>query len=295
MTENGPSEVESSIVVSRGESVKSVAQDMKAARIIDKPWLFVLSARLKKIDRRLRAGEYLFPKQISLLGALEKIAKGDVYYRKVTLSDGLTVKQMYDIINSNEYLTGEITVPAKEGSMLPETYSFIRGDTRNSVVIQAKKAMKKVVDEAWEYNLNPSLKNKKDILILASIIEKETSIADERRIVSSVFSNRLKKGMRLQADPTIIYAITDGYGVLGRKLTKPDMKMESPYNSYLYAGLPPTPICNPGKASIEAATNPEDTKFLYFVADGEGGHSFSQDYGKHQENIKTWVKKIRSK
>ncbi|MDD4557269.1 MAG: endolytic transglycosylase MltG [Alphaproteobacteria bacterium] len=294
-TENGPSEVESSIVVTRGSSVKSVAREMKAARIIDKPWLFVLSARLKKIDRRLRAGEYIFPKKVSLLGALEKIAKGDVYYRKVTLPNGLTVQQMFEIINDNDYLTGEITVSAKEGSMLPETYSFIRGDSRNSVVIQAKKSMKKVLDEAWEYNLNPALKAKKDVLVLASIIEKETSIAEERTIVSSVFSNRLRKKMRLQADPTIIYALSDFYGSLGRKLKKEDMKTDSPYNTYLYGGLPPTPICNPGRAAIEAAVNPEETKFLYFVADGEGGHSFSETYDTHRKNIKNWVGKIRSK
>lgn len=286
---------EITISITRGSTVRSVASDMEKAGLIDKPWLFELVARLKKVDRKLRAGEYYFYKEINIIEILEKLEKGDVFYRRITLPEGLTTNQFLYLISSEENLSGDITIDVKEGEMLAETYMFSKGDSRDSIIIQAKKALKKALDEAWEKRKETILKDKYEVLILASIIEKETAIAEERGLVASVFLNRLRIGMRLQTDPTIIYALTGGKTFFVRGLKRADLKIQSPYNTYIHAGLPPTPICNVSVDSIEAALNPEDTKFLYFVADGKGGHYFSNTYSEHQNNITKWIKVIRPK
>ena len=175
--------------------------------------------------------------------------------------------------------------------MLPETYSFTRGDTKNSIIKQAKQAMDVAVKEAWANRQDGlPIKNIDQLVILASIIEKETSIENERGLVASVFINRLVKRMRLQTDPTVIYALTHGQKDLGRLLTRKDLLIDNPYNTYKYYGLPPTPICNPGKASLEAAANPEVSNYLYFVANGEGGHNFSSSLKEHNNNVQKWKK-----
>ncbi|MDR1694741.1 MAG: endolytic transglycosylase MltG [Lactobacillaceae bacterium] len=289
----GPLYEAATISISRGSTVRAVAKDMEAIGMIDKAWLLELAARIKKADRKLRAGEYYFPANISIVEILEKLEKGDVFYHRITLPEGLTTQQFFSIIDMEENLTGEITVDVKEGEMLAETYTFSKDDSRDSVVIQARDALTRVLNEAWEKRKETLLEDKYQALILASIIEKETSIPEERGLVASVFINRLRIGMLLQTDPTVIYALTEGKGFLGRSLKKADLQMDSPYNTYKHKGLPPTPICNVSADSIEAALNYEDTDFLYFVADGKGGHQFSENYDSHRKKVSEWISTIR--
>lgn len=289
--EAGPLEAEMYVLVSEGNGTSSVADILYKENVINKPWLFKLAARFMKLDKKLKAGEYHFAPSISMFDVIQKLANGSVVYRKITLAEGLTTIQMLQIINEEEMLTGNITLTPKDGELLPETYTFMRGDTRDSIVLQAQNAMKNAVDIAWNHRDDKlPLKNINELLVLASIIEKETSIDSERTLVSSVFVNRLIKGMKLQTDPTVIYALTLGKKDLGRLLTRKDLLIDSPYNTYKYYGLPPTPICNPGKASIDAAANPDISNFLYFVADGKGGHNFAKTLKEHNNNVRAWKK-----
>jgi UPF0755 protein len=190
-------------------------------------------------------------------------------------------------------LSGEFDVVPSEGTIFPETYTFSKGKKRMDLVNEAKSMMRAKLKDVWD-NRDEGLpyKNINEMLIMASIIEKETGINDERAKVASVFVNRLKKGMLLQTDPTVIYAITEGMQNFGRSLTRKDLKVDSPYNTYKYAGLPPTPICNPGFESIYAAAHPADTDYLYFVANGQGGHNFARTLSEHNKNVAHW-KKVR--
>lgn len=295
VTKQGPLTESSSILIEKGSTLKRVIRDMHSQGIIEEPMIFEVIARLKNVDKKIKSGEYMFPARISIVEALEKLISGEVFYRKITLPEGQTTRQYLDIINASEYLIGEVTIDVSEGEMLPETYSISRGDSRNSVVIQAKEAMEKTLDKAWSKGKRyTNLESKREVLILASIIEKETAVPSERRTVASVFVNRLDIGMKLQTDPTVIYALTNGERDLGRSLKKADMKVDSPYNTYRYKGLPPGPICNPSKESIEAALDPEDTDYLFFVADGKGGHSFSHNYNDHKKRIKDWMSNLKS-
>ena len=216
------------------------------------------------------------------------LASGKVYLRKITFAEGLTSREIADILYQNEILEGDFELPP-EGSFLPETYTFSRGDTRQSIINQGVAAMNKVLEQAWqEKDADLPLKNKEEMLILASIVEKETGVAAERPQVASVFVNRLKKGMLLQTDPTVIYALTLGKSDLGRDLRSKDLSVDSPYNTYKYAGLPPTPICSPGKAAIMAVAHPDKTPYLYFVASGTGGHNFARTLQEHNVNVRKW-------
>ena len=280
-----------SVIIPRGLGTFAAANLLVDAGVIDKPWLFKLSARLLGQDRQLKAGEYVFSGDVSLYDAMEKIGNGDVFYRQITLAEGLTSKQMLQTLADELLLSGEMTLEAPEGSLLPETYSFVRNDTRNSIVARAQKSMNEALDAAWNNRQDDlPLKNKQELLILASIIEKETAIDSERRLVASVFVNRLRKGMKLQTDPTVIYALTNGQKDLKRPLTRKDLSIDSPFNTYKYYGLPPEPICNPGKASLEAAAHPESSDYLYFVADGAGGHNFAVSLKEHNNNVRQWKK-----
>jgi len=248
-----------------------------------------LAARVQGVDKKLKAGEYQFEAGLSLQKVLQKIAKGEIFYHKLTLPEGLTTVEMLDIVKNEPALSGSISVSPKEGELLPETYSFLLGDTKDSIVLRAKEAMLKVKDEKWSARAaGLPLETAEEMMVLASIIEKETSVASERGLVSSVFVNRLKKGMRLQTDPTVIYSLTLGQRELERPLTRNDLSVDSPYNTYRYYGLPPFPICNPGKEAIEAAANPELSDYLYFVANGKGGHNFAVTLEEHNHNVQRY-------
>ena len=291
--QRGPLSEAVNVVVPKGASSNLVAQKLSDAGVIDKPLVFKIYARFVGMHKKLRAGEYRFEAGVSMRAAMEKIAKGDVFYRRITFAEGLTTKQMFDQLQNVSELSGEITVAAAEGELLPETYTFEYGDSRNSIVLQAQKAMSRVLDQAWaNRNQAVPLKDKRQLLTLASIVEKETGVPEERGLVASVFANRLVKGMKLQTDPTVIYALTKGQSDLGRSLKKADLSVDSPYNTYKYYGLPPAPICNPGTEAIRAAANPEDSDYLYFVADGKGGHNFASSLKEHNNNVQNW-KKIR--
>ncbi len=277
------------LVVEKGDSTAAVANKLQDNNVINKPWLFKMAARIAGLDKKLKTGEYFFSGDVSMQQILDKLTNGDVIYRKITLPEGLTSAQMITIINEEPLLSGEITEEIKEGELLPETYLFVRGEPKNNIVIRAKSAMKEFAAKEWQIKDDVvPVKNINQLIILASIIEKETALDNERGLVASVFVNRLLKGMKLQTDPTVIYALTEGKTDLGRSLSRKDLKIDSPYNTYKYYGLPPTPICNPGKASIAAAANPEYSNYLYFVADGNGGHNFATSLKEHNSNVAEW-------
>ena len=280
------------VVVPKGASLKTVAEELSRAGVIDKPWLFRIMARINGLAKHLKAGEYQFMPGISLQAAMDKIARGEVFFRRITIPEGLTSGQIMYLIANYPDLEGEIDLDVKEGELLPETYSFELGASRNSIILQARAAMQKALEEVWaSRDSSLPLKDVNELLTLASIIEKETGVPEERPLVASVFLNRLKKGMRLQTDPTVIYAITEGETSFGRSLKRADLKIDSPYNTYLNYGLPPGPICNPGREALMAAARPQQSDYLYFVADGKGGHRFARSLNEHNRNVREWKKK----
>ena len=292
---SGPLLNVTNVVVPKGASLKTVAEELSRAGVIDKPWLFRIMARINGLAKHLKAGEYQFMPGISLQAAMDKIARGEVFFRRITIPEGLTSGQIMYLIANYPDLEGEIDLDVKEGELLPETYSFELGASRNSIILQARAAMQKALEEVWaSRDSSLPLKDVNELLTLASIIEKETGVPEERPLVASVFLNRLKKGMRLQTDPTVIYAITEGETSFGRSLKRADLKIDSPYNTYLNYGLPPGPICNPGREALMAAARPQQSDYLYFVADGKGGHRFARSMNEHNRNVKAWVRSIRN-
>jgi UPF0755 protein len=236
------------------------------------------------IKKKIKTGEYAIRYGDSVFLILSNMLKGNSIARKITIPEGYTVKMILELLNKNPFLTDEIKEIPEEASLMPNTYFYKFRDSRNSIIKMMKNEMKKVKEEIKLTNkTNLTIEQ---VIILASIIEKETGLDSERKLVSSVFHNRLAKKMRLQSDPTVIYAISDGYGKLGRKLTRKDWFFESPYNTYRKKGLPPAPICCPGRLSIEASLNPAKTDFLYFVVCESGKHHrFSTDYDAHRKNV----------
>jgi len=275
------------VTVPKGAGTAQTASILAENGVIADARLFMLFARLNGIAGKIKAGEYLFFGDVTLKEAAEKLVKGEVIVRSLTIPEGKALAEIKQILENNPYLTGEITLAVKEGEILPETYHFNKGESRNSILVKAKAAMKKELAAAFAAREEGGvLKSEEELLILASIVEKETGLAEERAKVASVFVNRLNLGMKLQTDPTVIYAITDGKMNLGRPLYRKDLSFDSPYNTYVYAGLPPAPICSPGKAALQAAAHPERTKYLYFVADGvTGGHRFARTLSEHNANV----------
>ncbi|MBQ7632681.1 MAG: endolytic transglycosylase MltG [Alphaproteobacteria bacterium] len=285
-----PHKVSESLIIQikRGDSLAQIAKMLQENNLIEKDTYFILYAKIKKLYPRIKAGEYLVEDDISLANLADLLADGKIYLRKITFAEGLTAREIAEILYAEDMLDGDFEMP-KEGNFLPETYTFSRGETRQKIVEHGQAAMKNVLQQAWdERDADLPFKNKEELLVLASIIEKETGVASERPQVASVFVNRLKKGMLLQTDPTVIYALTKGQTDLNRSLTYRDLAVDNPYNTYKYAGLPPSPICNPGKASIFAAAHPDKTPYLYFVASGNGGHNFAKSLQEHNINVKKW-------
>lgn len=214
-------------------------------------------------------------------------AQADTRYR-IAIAEGVTSWQIVDGLKRVDLLNGEVDVPS-EGSLAPDSYEVRVGDSRASVIERMQEAQDVLVAAAWEARSpDTPLKSPEEMLVLASIIEKETGVPEERRQVASVFTNRLKRGMKLQTDPTVIYGITRGEGVLGRGLRQSELRRETPWNTYVIEGLPPTPIANPGRASLEAAVDPDETNFIFFVADGTGGHAFARTLEEHNRNVAKW-------
>lgn len=284
------------VLIPAGSGLNRVADILAQNKVISDARLFVLFARATQKQSQLKAGEYSFAGEQSYQDVIEKLVKGDVIARSLTIPEGKVLAEIKKIVQDNPYLTGDITLSLKEGEILPETYHFTRGEKRDTILEKARQAMKKVLAKAFlNREANLPLFSEQELLILASIVEKETGLKNERHQVASVFINRLRLGMKLQTDPTVIYAVTQGEMNLNRPIYKRDLAYDSPYNTYLYQGLPPAPICSPGKAAIEAVAHPDKTPYLYFVADGvTGGHRFAKTLSEHNQNVAQYRNLIKS-
>lgn len=273
------------VIVEPG-SIRNTAEILAKEGVIKHPDLFAIYAVITGKNKTIKAGEYEFPANISPRQVLEKLAKGAVKIYSVTLPEGFTTYQMLKIINADLVLKGEAIAELPEGTLLPETYFFSRGYTRQQLISRMQKDQGKILEELWNAR-DPSvpLKNREEAITLASIVERETSLSDEMPRVAGVFYNRLRAGMPLQSDPTALYVVSKKTGVLDRELTKKDLEVQSPYNTYVSNGLPPGPIANPGAEAIHATLNPISTDELYFVADGKGGHNFSKTLEQHNKYV----------
>jgi UPF0755 protein len=279
---------ETIVLIKSGAGIRGIAQTLNDARVVYKPWLFQIGVRLHGETAALKAGEYAIPSHASMFDIMNILISGKSIEHKVTIAEGLTSQMAYNIVKDDPVLVGDAGPLPPEGTLLPETYLFMRGATRGEIIDKMKTAQKTLLDELWEKRA-PGLpiKTKEEAVVLASIVEKETGIAAERRHVASVFVNRLRIGMKLQSDPTIIYGITKGYP-LGRRIRQSEIDRATPYNTYAIAGLPMEPICNPGKDALAAVLNPAQSKDLYFVADGTGGHIFSATVDQQNKNVAKW-------
>ncbi len=285
----GPLPEEKIIFVENGTSTRGIANLLVTEGVIEPPgqYIFLTAARIRHSN--LRAGEYAFPARTSIKQALTLLESGKTFQRQITVPEGLMSFEIVALVNAGETLTGEITEIPAEGSLLPETYSYVRGEDKNKIIGRMKTAMTEAIAELWEKrNPDTLLKSPEEAVILASVVEKETGVPEERPRVAGVFMNRLKTGMPLQTDPTVIYALTQGKKKLERPLLRKDLAFQSPYNTYVVAGLPPTPIANPGRKSLEAVFAPEAHDFIYFVADGTGGHAFAVTHDEHLRNVAKW-------
>ena len=264
-----------------------IAEALLKEGVIDvNRWVFISSVAALKASSDLKPGEYLFPKNASLRTVIGTLVDGKVVQHAITIPEGLTSEQIVARLSENDIFAGSIREMPREGTLLPETYKFPRGTTRDQVVQRMQQEQKKILAEIWDRrNPDVPVKTPEQLVTLASIVEKETGRADERSRVASVFVNRLQKKMKLQSDPTIIYGLVGGKGTLGRPIKRSEIQQPSPYNTYVVEGLPPGPIANPGRASLEATAKPARTRDLFFVADGTGGHSFTETYDAHIKNV----------
>jgi UPF0755 protein len=285
--EPGPLQEDKVVNIPRGLGVRDIAELLAREGVISDPWVFVGGAAVLKMrGDELKFGEYQFNKAASLRDVAQTMIDAKVVQHQVTVAEGLTSEQIVARLLENQLLTGSLKEVPREGTLLPESYRFTRGTSREEIVKRMQAAQRKILQEVWDRRV-PDLpvKTPDQLLTLASIIEKETGKPEERTRVAAVFVNRLKQKMKLQSDPTIVYGLVGGKGALGRGILRSEISQPTPYNTYVIEGLPPGPIANPGRASIEAAANPARTKELFFVADGTGGHTFSETYDAHQKGV----------
>jgi UPF0755 protein len=283
----GPLQADKMVTIPKNARVVEIADVLQREGVVDEHKLvFIGGVAMLKAWGDLKSGEYLFPKRASVRDVVETLIEGKVVQHLITVPEGLTSEQIAARLLDSQILTGTIKDTPREGSMLPNSYAFRRGDTREQAIQRMQAAQQQVLKEAWERRSRDlPLRTAEQLIILASIIEKETGRPEERTRIAAVFANRLKQKMRLQTDPTVIYGLAPGKGTLGRPLSRADLERPTPYNTYIIDALPPGPIANPGRASIEAAANPARTKELYFVADGAGGHVFAETYDQHLRNV----------
>jgi UPF0755 protein len=293
----GPLPADKIVVIPRNIGTGDIANVLKREGVIDQPFLFEVYAFLNKQRGPLKAGEFAFKAHTSVDAAIDTLIEGKAILHAITIPEGLTSQQILARLTENEILTGEITDPPREGTLLPDTYKFERGMTRQQLVNLMQAKQREALNQIWTRR-QPELpiKTPQELVILASIVEKETGKGDERSRVAGVFVNRLSKRMKLQSDPTIVYGLVGGKGTLGRGILRTEIERATPYNTYVIEGLPPGPIANPGRAALEAAANPSKTKDLYFVADGTGGHAFAETLEQHNRNVQRWrqVEKSRA-
>jgi UPF0755 protein len=285
----GPLAAETTLLVPRGAGVEAIARELATAGVIDDALLFRLGVRYLDKARALKAGEYAFSAGVSMEGVVEILAGGRTVARRLTVAEGLTSAEVAALVAAAEGLAGEVGPVPPEGSLLPETYHYSWADERAALIARMRRDLDDLLAELWP-GRDPGvpLKGPEEAIVLASIVEKETGVPEERPLVASVFVNRLRLGMRLQSDPTVVYGLTGGQGPLGRPLSKKDLATPGPYNTYMVGGLPPGPIANPGRAALEATLHPAQTNYLYFVADGNGGHVFAETLDEHNHNVAKW-------
>jgi UPF0755 protein len=275
------------VVIPRGAPA-DVGETLRNEGVIDMPMLFVAAAEITRGEGGLHAGELAFPAHASLREVLTILRTARPVQHRLTIPEGLTAAQIARIVDRAEAATGETPVPA-EGRTLPETYAYERGATRAALMARAEAAMEKALSQTWAARDPGSpLTDPRQMLTLASIVERETARPEERPHVAGVFLNRLRLGMKLQSDPTVIYGASGGAGALDHPLTRRELDTDNPYNTYRIAGLPPGPIASPGRAALEAVAHPAVTDDLYFVADGTGGHVFSRTVEEHNRNVARW-------
>ncbi len=285
----GPNAEETIVLLPRGAGLGTIVSHLDQAGVINHPWLFQLAVRLGGHDRALKAGEYAFPAGVTPNEVIAKLTEGKSLLRRITVIEGQTVAETFRLLDQAEGLNGDLPERPEEGTLLPETYLYSQGDSKAGLVKRMQAAMTEVLEKAWANRADDlPFATPREALIMASIVDKETAVPEERSEVAAVFVNRLRLGMRLQSDPTIIYGLTQGEGPLDRELTRQDWKLEDPYNTYRIDALPPGPIGNPGRLSIEAVMRPAEVDYLYFVADGTGGHAFALTLEEHNENVARW-------
>ncbi len=294
----GPLKATAVTVIPKGEGIIEIAERLEREGVVTDRRLFVAQYYAARIlggagDKYvIKAGEYEIKKEASLRQVLDVLSEGRSILQKITVPEGLTSQQIVERLKADQNLTGDIVEVPPEGSLLPDTYRFSRGMSRQELLDRMAAEHQKLIVQLWEKRQRDlPYQTREQALVMASIVEKETGRADEREKVAAVFINRLRKNMRLQSDPTIIYGLVAGQGSLGRPISRADIDSKTPYNTYQIDGLPPGPICNPGKSAIEAALNPAKTNDLYFVADTNGGHTFTTNLKDHNaavQNLRRW-------
>jgi UPF0755 protein len=283
----GPLQEDKVVNIPARAGMTDIADTLQREGVIDNNrWAFIGAVFALKARSDLKPGEYSFQKNASLRDVIGTIVDGKVVQHAITIPEGLTSEQIVARLTDNDIFAGSVHEVPREGTLLPETYKFPRGTTRDQVIARMQQTQKRVLAEIWERrNADIPVKTPEQLVTLASIVEKETGKADERSRVAAVFVNRLRQKIKLQSDPTIIYGLVGGKGTLGRPIKRSEIQQPSPFNTYVIDGLPPGPIANPGRASLEAAANPARTRDLFFVADGSGGHAFTETYDQHQKNV----------
>jgi len=286
-TAPGPLERAATVIIKPGSSMMSAARQLEKSGAVKSADAFVSRAKILGASNTIKAGEFVIPAKASNSDILSILTDGKTVQRMVTIPEGMPSIMVYERLMANDQLTGRISIPA-EGSVLPDSYAFDKNEPRAAVLKRMQDASTKTMAELWpERSANAMVKTPLEALTLASIVEKETALKSELRMVSGVYSNRLRIGMRLQADPTIIYPITKGKS-LGRRIRKSEIRDVNDYNTYAMIGLPKGPIANPSRAAIAAVLNPQKTTALYFVADGKGGHIFADTLKQHNANVAKW-------
>jgi UPF0755 protein len=285
----GPLTQDKVVVLTREDDDGPLADQLEKAGVIENSALFSIMTLLDGQRHALKRGEYKFPAGVSMIDVEEMLARHRVVKHKLTIPEGLTSDQIVQRLRDDDLLIGEIKETPREGSLYPDTYVYERGESRNALIAHMASEMTKTVNAVWQKRASDlPIKSPGELVTLASIVEKETGKADERPRVAGVFINRLQKHMKLQSDPTIVYGLVFGKGTLGHSITKAELQEATPYNTYFIDGLPPGPICNPGRAALEAVANPAHSRDLYFVADGTGGHVFAETLDQHQRNVAHW-------
>ncbi|MCA3596983.1 MAG: endolytic transglycosylase MltG [Methylobacterium sp.] len=296
--EPGPLQTDKVVIIERGSTTEDIVETLTREGVVTRSsllWAVLLWRDITSkfsaegASRRAKSGEYLFRQSASMSEVVDVITSGRSIQHAITIPEGLTSEQIVERLMQNELLTGEVATIPPEGALLPDTYRINRGTSREALVARMASEQRRVLNEIWNRRAKDlPLRNPRELVTLASIVEKETGRADERPRVASVFYNRIEKKMRLQSDPTIIYGLVGGKGSLGRPISRADIDRPTAYNTYTIPALPPGPIANPGRAAMEATANPSRTRDLYFVADGTGGHAFAETLEQHNRNVARW-------